>query len=108
MLTFSVAAVMCCCMPETVQAKEEMPSCHQTAESNEPTQKADECSCDDTLAVLIEKVDSKIDLSDKTAIIINTPLSESISQISFKTVEHSPPPIIDTSPLYIKNSILRI
>lgn len=108
MLTFSVAAVMCCCLPKTLEAKEEQMSCHQSSESHEPTQETDECSCDDTLAILTEKVDSKIDLLSKAMLVSNAPLSDSILQISFKTADHPPPIIIDTSPLYIKNSILRI
>src|SRR3989338_437107 len=103
---FFISVMSCCCLTEIVQAKEQTPSCHQTAHESEPDQTSDECTCDQHKA-FIKDTALLLDYSYKFSplMIIETP-SDFSNLISHVVAFHAPPVVYDPFPIYIKYSIL--
>ncbi len=109
-VTVFFSGIFCCCLTDFAQADTEeiLPPCHQAAHSEEPTQSADECQCDDEIAIL-EKKPIEFDNFQIAALPIDS------SDIGYKLHltyliydYHAPPDSYNEIPLYIKHSILRI
>ncbi len=105
---FFVAAISCCCVTKTVQAKEPEPSCHQTTHDTEPSDTTKECGCDQTFATVEEAKFLKDSLVQVAAVSFNQLLSNPITIFEMVDAYHPPPLVADTLRLYIKYSIFRI
>lgn len=100
--------VFCCCFNNIAEAEEPVPSCHQTTHDTESSQNTEECECDEALAV-IEKESHKINPLEVGSLLgIDCQIGSEIYLPIVKIANHDPPVIYDTTPLYIKHSILRI
>lgn len=105
---FIVSAMLCCCFTNQVEAKEPVPSCHQTAQDSDSSNKTEECECDQSFATLKEYTQTKDALQQIATISLDQLHSRNFYISSEVDAYQAPPLIYDTSPLYIKHSILRV
>jgi len=108
MTLFFISAILCCCFTKKVQAEEPTPSCHQTTHESEPSDSAKDCDCDQSLATVKEAKFLKDSLSQFATVSLDQLSAHSSTIFAKVDAYHSPPLVTDTSPLYIKHSILRI
>ena len=105
---FLISMIACCCLTNTVEAQEPVPSCHQTTQDTESSQSTEECDCEQSLAMVKETTPLKASFLQIATISLDQS-SGNYSFISTKTGAYqAPPQFYDTSPLYIKHSTLRI
>ena len=105
---FMYSTVLCCCFTKTVEAEEPTPSCHQTTHESDSSQSTKECDCDHSMTIAQKATFLKNSLLQVSTITLDQLFSD-YSTISAKVDGYQAPPLIyDTSPLYIKHSILRI
>jgi len=105
---FLLSTVLCCCFTTTVEAEEPTPSCHQTTHESESSNSAKECNCDHSMTIAQKATFLKNSLLQVSTIPLDQHFSD-YSTISAKVdVYQAPPLVYDTSPLYIKHSVLRI
>ena len=105
---FFVAAVMCCCFTNTVQAEEPTPSCHQAENETASPQSTEECDCDHSITTIQKATFLNNSLMHVSTFSLDH-LFSGYRPISAKVDGyHSPPLVYDISPLYIEYSNLRI
>ncbi len=109
-VTVFLSGVFCCCVTDFAQADTEeiLPPCYQAAHADEPAQSADECDCDNELAVLEKK---PVEFDNIQSAVILTAANELPYQVLSTHLiydYHPPPDIHGGPPIYIKHSILRI
>ncbi len=107
-LTILFAATFCCCLTGSSQAAESIPACHQSMDDNDASQNSDECNCNQSLAVLEKNVDNFNVLKVVSLLDIEKQVGQEFNGMRLIAKNHPPPMIYDTSPLYIKHTILRI
>jgi len=108
--TFASASIFCCCIPDTAQASESVPECHQTSHQTHDSRNhnSEDCDCPNVISITIEKTNTHFELAKIAYGLIPTSYQEDTS-FAPKIIAYQAPPIVyDTSPLYIKHSILRI
>ena len=105
---FLISAFLCCCFTNTVEAQEPTPSCHQTTHGEQPSQETNECECDQTLATFKEATFLKNLLMQVTYVSVADFSNNIFYVVSEINAYQAPPMVYETSPLYIKHSILRV
>jgi len=105
---FLLSAMMCCCFTNVVEAEELTPSCHQTEHKTDSSQNTEECGCDLSLAIIKKDVALNDTLVAVATFVIEQQTGNQFTISSFIVANQAPPQFYDTSPLYIKYSILRI
>jgi len=105
---FLLSTALCCCITKTVEAEEPTPSCHQSTHDTESSNSTKECDCDYFMTTAQKATFLKNSLLQVSTIPLDQLFSD-YSNISAKVDGYQAPTLIyDTSPLYIKYSILRI
>ena len=103
------SAIFCCCLTDVAKAEEQpVPSCHQTTQGNELPQSAEECDCDQELAVLEQDIIKINPIEVVVLLYADTRVDYEFYLTALTFGDHAPPIIYDTSPLYIKHSTFRI
>jgi len=92
-------AVMCCCLINPAQAKEAVPSCHQTAQETESSQNTDDCECDQSLVIIKKDVVLSNSLVKVTTLGIDQPTSNQNYFSPIVVAYHPSPQFYDTAPL---------
>ncbi len=105
--SFVFTGLFCCCIEDVVQAKEELPPCHQTSSTDDSHDSTD-CECDLTMAVLQNNVKSDQHVLAQSVFIPQNIELTKLSVVADIEAYQAPPLIYNSTPLYIKHSILRI
>ena len=105
---FLTSSMFCCCFTKMARA-EEKPSCHQTHQASHSTSHdTKECDCDHSLAVLQTEKSFLPSFSVMDFLNMDQPILEVTPMVFDAQAYQGPPLYNDTTPLYIKHSILRI
>ena len=97
-------------MPDSAHAQEAVPECHKTSHESNSTQdhNTEDCDCPVITSITIEKTNSNFNLTKLAFNLVPISYHEYDSFTPTVLAYQAPPIIYDTSPLYIKHSILRI
>ena len=109
--TFVSASVFCCCISDTAQASEAIPECHQTDHKTHDSSQdhnSEDCDCLNIISITIEKTNTHFELAKIAYGLVPLSYREYTSFVPTVIAYQAPPTVYDSSPLYIKHSILRI
>ncbi|MGE0269417.1 MAG: hypothetical protein AB7S78_13285 [Candidatus Omnitrophota bacterium] len=103
-------SIYCCCFQDIVEAKPQLPPCHQTAPQPDQPQNNQECNChknilaNDTVSV------KGIDFSKADLFIVNAVVAafKPVTLVKLFNYPESPPGVGSAIPLYIKHSVFRL
>lgn len=102
------SALFCCCLTDSLHAQEPEPSCHSTNHKNTTSQNAGDCVCDRSMAVIQNGAVMDMAVVKTVFPAVALQIHETLYAPVFERATQAPPVIYDTSPLYIKHSVLRI
>lgn len=103
-----LSAIFCCCLTDNLRAQEPEPACHSTNHQSETPQGTDDCACDRSMAVIQNGAVMDIAVVQAVFPAVGHQAPDRLEPVVLETAGHSPPLMLDTFPLYIKHSILRI
>jgi hypothetical protein len=112
---FILSGIVCCCLSTAVQAQEPVSTCHQTSPDTDSSHAPKECGCMQNVGVLAHNEVFSIEFNSspvfelKNITLFNGIISQTLHNPLLALNDRgSPKTAMNSTPIYIQNSVFRL